>query len=195
MAAKPKKQEKQKRRSPISRAEGELRLINAARELIKTRPFSEVGVREIAELADVNHGFVHTWFGSKNDLMLAVMRSIALEFAASFGQAGPGQLISVITNSEVQLFIRLVLWLNLEGVNTRSALPELPIVKAIEKRYIETDGMRPDVAAKAALYASSVGIGAATFAPLVAGEEGLDLGELFGLMDHINKLLTKYPPA
>lgn len=187
--------EKPKRRSPITRAEGEQRLISAARELIQTRPFSEVGVREIAELADVNHGFVHTWFGSKNDLMLAVMRAIALEFAESVSQAAPGQLISIITNSEVQLFIRLVLWLNLEGVNTRTALPELPIVKAIEKRYIEIDGMRPDVAAKAALYAASVGIGAATFAPLIAGEEGLDIGELFGLMAHINKLLTQHPPA
>lgn len=194
MASK-KVQLKPKRRSPITRAEGELRLINAAHDLIKSKPFSEVGVREIAELADVNHGFVHTWFGSKNDLLLAVMRKIALELAESFANAAPGQLIVSITSSDVQLFIRLVLWLNLEGVNTRSALPELPIVKTIERRYVEIDGMRPDVAANAAIYATSVAIGAATFAPLVANEEGFEVGEIFGLMAHINKLLAQYPPA
>jgi AcrR family transcriptional regulator len=190
-----KAQEKPKRRSPISRAEGEQRLINAAHELIKTRPFSEVGVREIAELADVNHGFVHTWFGSKNDLLLAVMRKLALELAQSFENAAPGQLIVNITSSEVQLFVRLVLWLNLEGVNTRTALPELPIVKTIEKRYVEIEGMRADVAAKAAIYATSVAIGAVTFAPLMTDDAGFEMADLFGLMGHINKLLAKYPPA
>ena len=43
-----------KRRSPISRAEGERRLIDAAYQLTIDRPISEVGVREIATLADVN---------------------------------------------------------------------------------------------------------------------------------------------
>ncbi len=188
-------QVKPKRRSPITRAEGEQRLIDAAHELIKTKPFSEVGVREIAELADVNHGFVHTWFGSKNDLFLAVMRKLALELAQSFENAAPGQLIVNITSSEVQLFVRLVLWLNLEGVNTRAALPELPIVKTIEKRYVEIEGMRADVAANAAIYAASVAIGAVTFAPLMTNEEGFEMADLFGLLAHINKLLAKYPPA
>jgi AcrR family transcriptional regulator len=72
---------KPKRRSPITRAEGERRLIEAAYQLIQERPFSEVGVRDIAAVADVNHGFVHTWFGSKNDLLLAVVRRQFLELA------------------------------------------------------------------------------------------------------------------
>lgn len=59
-----------RRRSPISRAEGEQRLIQAAKQLIQEKPFSEVGVRDIAALADVNHGFVHTWFGGKTNCSL-----------------------------------------------------------------------------------------------------------------------------
>jgi AcrR family transcriptional regulator len=55
-----------KRRSPITREEGEKRMIDAAIDLIRERPFSEVGVRDIAKRADINHGFVHVWFGSKN---------------------------------------------------------------------------------------------------------------------------------
>ena len=69
-----------KRRSPISRAEGEKRLIEAARKLIREKPFSEVGVRDIALLADVNHGFVHTWFGGKNELLLAVVRDQLVQY-------------------------------------------------------------------------------------------------------------------
>lgn len=194
MASKAKTSEKPKRRSPISRAEGEQRLITAARQLIKTKPFSEVGVREIAELADVNHGFVHTWFGSKNDLLLAVLREMALETAQVVENAVPGELALDVTSPEIQHFIRLVLWLNLEGVNTRKALPELPIVKAIEKRYIEIDGMRPDVAHIAAIQAASIGIGGATFAPLIA-EDNINVAEVFGLLRHIVGLLAKYPPA
>jgi AcrR family transcriptional regulator len=49
-----------KRRSPITRAEGERRLIDAANQLTQDRPISEVGVREIAALADVMPGlFTH----------------------------------------------------------------------------------------------------------------------------------------
>ena len=83
-------QEKPKRRSPITRAEGERRLIEAARQLIQTKPYSEVGVRDIAELADVNHGFVHNWFGSKNGLLLAVVRQQFLEIAETVQKAAPG---------------------------------------------------------------------------------------------------------
>ena len=39
---------KRKRRSPISREEGERRLKQATRDLVSERPFTEVGVREIA---------------------------------------------------------------------------------------------------------------------------------------------------
>ncbi|MEY4392623.1 MAG: Bacterial regulatory protein tetR family, partial [Actinomycetota bacterium] len=62
-----KTQSKAKRRSPITRAEGERRLIDASIQLLLEKPFKDVGVRDIALRADVNHGFVHTWFGSKDD--------------------------------------------------------------------------------------------------------------------------------
>ena len=42
------KETKPKRRSPISREEGERRLKQATRDLVSDRPFTEVGVREIA---------------------------------------------------------------------------------------------------------------------------------------------------
>jgi AcrR family transcriptional regulator len=100
---------KPKRRSPITRAEGERRLIAAATELIQKRPYSEVGVRDIAELADVNHGFVHTWFGSKNDLLLAVVRQQFQELANAVRSAQPGQPALLFNDPHVVTVIRLVL--------------------------------------------------------------------------------------
>jgi AcrR family transcriptional regulator len=82
--------QKSKRRSPITRAEGERRLIDAAIQLVREKPFSEVGVRDIAAVADVNHGFVHTWFGSKNDLLVAVTRQLVKQGAARVAEAAPG---------------------------------------------------------------------------------------------------------
>jgi len=67
---------KTKRRSPITRAEGERRLIDASIQLLLEKPFKDVGVRDIALRADVNHGFVHTWFGSKEDLFIAALKQV-----------------------------------------------------------------------------------------------------------------------
>ena len=80
--------QKPKRRSPITRAEGEQRLINAAIQLVRERPISEVGVRDIATVADVNHGFVHTWFGSKNDLLIAATRPLVEQARGSTKSLG-----------------------------------------------------------------------------------------------------------
>lgn len=107
-----------KRRSPISRAEGERRLIQAAKQLIREKPFSEVGVRDIALLADVNHGFVHTWFGGKNELLLAVVREHLLALAAAVPLTPPGTPAINFLDPEVVSMVRLVLWLDLEGVDT-----------------------------------------------------------------------------
>ncbi|NBR68205.1 MAG: TetR/AcrR family transcriptional regulator, partial [Actinobacteria bacterium] len=83
---------KPKRRSPITRAEGERRLIEAAIELLHERPFSEVGVREIAARADVNHGFVHTWFGGKGALLSRVVEVLLERLAESVRSTPAGSL-------------------------------------------------------------------------------------------------------
>ena len=51
-------------------------MIDATIELLLKTPFKDVGVRDIAAVADVNHGFVHTWFGSKEDLFIAALKEV-----------------------------------------------------------------------------------------------------------------------
>lgn len=188
-------QAKPKRRSPITRAEGERRLIDAAAELVRTRPFSEVGVRDIAELADVNHGFVHNWFGSKNDLLLAVVRKQFVELAEQVRTAEPGQPALNFVDPKVTAVIRLVLWLDLEGVDTRRLFDDMPILDALMARYIEVENIDPKIAREAAIQAISIGLGAGTFAPILGMDKPEQFLPVMALWRHIVGLLGKYPPA
>jgi AcrR family transcriptional regulator len=187
--------QKTKRRSPITRAEGERRLIEAAYQLVHERPFSEVGVRDIAALADVNHGFVHTWFGSKNDLLLAVVRRQFLELAETVQRAEPGQPAIYFFDPDIVVIVRLVLWLNLEGVDTSNLFNDMPILDALTLRYVDVEKIDPAIARQAAIQAISIGLGAGTFAPILGMEKPSDIVPVMALWRHIIGLLAKYPSA
>lgn len=187
--------QKSKRRSPITRAEGERRLIAAAYQLIQERPYSEVGVRDIAAVADVNHGFVHTWFGSKNDLLLAVVRQQFEELAKTVQNAEPGQPALNFFDPNVVSVVRLVLWLDLEGVDTSGIFSNMPILEALTARYIDVENIDPSIAQSAAIQALSIGLGAGTFAPILGMEEPSDILPIMELWRHIIGLLAKYPSA
>ena len=184
-----------KRRSPIPRAEGEKRLIEAARKLIREKPFSEVGVRDIALLADVNHGFVHTWFGGKNELLLAVVRDQLLALAKAVPLAAPGTPAINFFDPEVISIVRLVLWLDLEGVDTGGLFSNMPILEALTTRYVEVEKIDPAIARDAAIQAISIGLGAKTFGPLLGMNEMDNIVPVMKLWRHIVGLLAEHPPT
>lgn len=195
MPTKAKSAAPRKRRSPISRAEGEQRLIKAATQLVRERPFSEVGVRDIALVADVNHGFVHTWFGSKNDLLLAVVKDLIQGMAKRIEESPPGAMALDPNDPDVSLVIRLSMWLDLEGVPTSTVLDELAIATRLTERYIEVEHLDPKIARTAALQAVSLAIATSTFSKMLTEEIATSTTEVFGLWRHILGLLAKYPPA
>lgn len=186
---------KPKRRSPITRAEGEQRLIDAAIQLVRERPFSEVGVRDIAAAADVNHGFVHTWFGSKNDLLIAATRQLVEQGASRVAQAAPGQQALNPFEPDLQLAVRLAVWLDLEGANARNPVKGMPIITALAQRFIEVEGLSPEIAEIAAAQAVAIGLGVVIFAPLIDLDKPEKVAEVFKLWRHNLGLLAKYPPA
>lgn len=184
-----------KRRSPISRAEGERRLIAAAKQLIREKPFSEVGVRDIALLANVNHGFVHTWFGGKNELFLAVVRDRLLALAEAVPLAAPGTPAINFFDPEVISMVRLVLWLDLEGVDTGGLFSNMPILEALTTRYVEVEKIDPAIARDAAIQAISIGLGANTFGPLLGMNEMDNIVPVMKLWRHVVGLLAEHPPT
>jgi AcrR family transcriptional regulator len=187
--------QKPKRRSPITRAEGERRLIDAAIQLVREQPFSEVGVRDIAAAADVNHGFVHTWFGSKNDLLVAATRQLVEKAAAQIADVPPGQQALNPFEPDVQLAIRLAIWLDLEGANARDLMKGMPIITALSQRFIEVEGLSPEIADIAAAQVVAIGLGVVVFAPLIDMDSPEKVAQIFTLWRHNLGLLAKYPPA
>jgi AcrR family transcriptional regulator len=186
------KTDTKKRRSPITREEGERRLTDAALRLVRTRPFSEVSVRDIAELADVNHGFVHTWFGSKNDLLARVVQDLLREVSHQAETAPAGEPAIGLFDDRVQLAVRMVIWLNLEGYDFSEKI-NLVILESLRNRYRDTEGLNPDDAETAAVIASALGIGVGAFAPILQSGLEVDMERVFPMWRHILGLLAKYP--
>ena len=187
-----------KRRSPITRAEGERRLIEAAITLTRSTPFSEVGVREIATLADVNHGFVHTWFGSKNNLLIRAIGQLVAGLVTKVENTEPGAQALDPLDPDVRLAVRLLIWLELEGVDAWAILEKLPIVQALTNRYVSVEGLTPKDAHSAAIQAVAVGIAASTFGRVLTQLPNggtNDLVDIFVLWRHILGLLAQHPRA
>jgi AcrR family transcriptional regulator len=184
-----------KRRSPITRAEGERRLIEAAAQLTQDRPISEVGVREIATLADVNAGFVHIWFGSKNDLLIAVVKQQLTEIAADAVRAAPGTAALNFEDPKLLSTIRLLLWLQLEGVEIQNLFDNKIILDTLTKRFIEIENIDPKIARQAATIAISMGLAIGSFAPMLQMTGVTDIQPVMKLWRHILSLLAKYPPS
>ena len=182
-----------KRRSPISRAEGERRLIEAAKQLIREKPFSEVGVRDIGLLADVNHGFVHTWFGGKNELLRAVAIHQVLEIAKNVPEVAAGTPALVMT-PEIVAVVRLIMWLDLEGFDVGVKSIITPVIDAMTARFIETEKLEPSVARELAIQAIYLGAGAATIGQMAGIADEQSGRDMFQFMRHIYGLLAKYPP-
>lgn len=183
-----------KRRSPISRAEGERRLIAAAKQLIQEKPFSEVGVREIGLLADVNHGFVHTWFGGKNELLRAVAMQQVLEIAANVPEVQPGTPALVLT-PEITAVIRLIMWLDLEGFDVGVKSIVTPIIEVMTARFIEIEKLQPSVAREMAVQAVYLGAGAATIGQMAGIADEQAGRDMYLFMRHIYRLLAEHPPT
>lgn len=181
-----------KRRSPISRAEGERRLMEAALQLVKDRPFSEVSVRTIADVADVNHGFVHTWFGSKNDLLAAVTQMLSKEISDEAKDAPAGTEAISAFDDRLVLLVRLVIWLNLEGYTFPGGL-NLSILQTLEHRYATTDGLTPRDAEGAAIIATAVGIAVGAFRPIIDTSTSVDITRIYPMWRHILGLLAEHP--
>jgi TetR/AcrR family transcriptional regulator len=84
------------------------RLLDAAEQLFAERGFAATPVRQIAERAGVNPSLVHYYFGSKRELLLAVLDRVLGPMAEAIaamqrsGEAPIDQLIGIMTDMAVQ---------------------------------------------------------------------------------------------
>jgi AcrR family transcriptional regulator len=152
-------QKQTKRRSPISREVGERRMIDAAIELIREKPFSEVGVRDIAKRADINHGFVHVWFGSKNLLLMAARNELLNRIITQYSETLGGPRLAALTDPDSRLLVRLSIWLEAEGVEGIEMPLSSPLVSAVAQQLEKEYKMSSDTSHDAARMAVAIAVG------------------------------------
>lgn len=154
----------------------------------------EVGVRDIAERADVNHGFVHVWFGGKTPLLTRALHELIARLAENIKSAPPGSFAAQPFDPEVMLVVRLVMWISLES-GEMPDMKGMQVIETMTRRYVEVEGMRPDVAAIAAKQAVASGIAVSMYGPLIGVTSNESAVEMFTHWRHTLGLLAKYPPA
>jgi AcrR family transcriptional regulator len=94
------------KRSPVPRPEGELRFIRATLDLAREQPFGELRARAIARRADMNHGYVHVWFGSKAALLDAACQYLAEDLRERV--TGGELTIDAVGAPDIELMFRLL---------------------------------------------------------------------------------------
>ena len=152
---------KRRKRSPIPREEGERRLIEATIDLARERPYGELSAREIARRADLNHGYVHMWFGSKAGLIDAATRHQTARLVEIF--AGSRLTPSVVLHPEVALVFQLLARLQAEpgGLELARQRPR-PMSAMIAAQVKQGAGLSDEDAAMVAALSVAAAAGVAT---------------------------------
>ena len=103
-------------------------------------------MRQLAAEADVNHGLVHQYFGSKEGLVRATLEHLADELqpfaeAAVDVPSSMRPLLGALGDREA--FVRLLGWLLLEGADPDALPTEFPVVRRTLERINEELGDSP----------------------------------------------------
>lgn len=125
-------------RRPSGRDEGVEALLDAANRLFAAKGPADVSLREIAREANVNHGMVHRYFGTRDDLVDRLLERMATDWtdfaqsADDFG-AAVDRMLGTDESAETSAgaWIRLLAW---------SLLTEAPASSgAAQRRYATLD--------------------------------------------------------
>ena len=152
---------KRRKRPLVPREEGERRLIEATIELAREQPFGDLSAREIARRADLNHGYVHMWFGSKAGLIDAASQHQSRRLVEIF--AGSVLTPSVVLHPEVELVFRLLARLQTEpgGIELAQAR-QRPMADVIAAQLQRTSGLSAEEAAMVTALSVAAAAGVAT---------------------------------
>jgi AcrR family transcriptional regulator len=161
-------------------------LISAAAELFASRGPSRVSVREVAAAANVNHGLVHHYFGSKDGLLRVVLDELAVEAADEI--AGWDGMTAFDVSSATSRHSRIVAQLLLESRNPADVQTSFPTIERLTAD-LRARGMSRDDAARRAALVGALVLGWQLFAPFLERAAGVDSGGADDLAQGIQRLL------
>lgn len=145
-------------------------MVDATIELLRTRRVADISVHDIAAAADMNHGLVHRWFGSKTGLLHAVYDELRGRVADRI-EVDSGR---IVTDADALLLARLFAWLVLDGSPPEDALATQPVRARIVEIASSTWGFDEPTARLLADQAVSLVLSVALFGEALGFEQGLD---------------------
>lgn len=139
-------------------------VIGAARALFAEKSYAAVGMREIAAAAGVNQGLIHRHFGSKNEVLQAVLQGMFSDVggtvAAKLDPAAPDFIVKLFPigaarKTDWMILMRAVL----DGYDFQQAGYSFPITGAVLDHASARRGRRDREARKRAAAVIAGGIG------------------------------------
>ena len=159
-----------KTKQPHGKEEVKAALFDAAAYCFATRGIAATSVREIAAKAQVNHGLIHRHFGSKDQLLRALLKKLATDvhqrLNEKFSQDTPTPselLTQIFANTASEGFHwQVVLRALLEGIQPEELQTQFPVFTTLTSSYQAIGYTKDEALAEAAL-AFSTGLGFLTF--------------------------------
>ena len=96
---------------------------------------------------------------------------------------------------DVQFSIRLLFWLELEGVDIEPVKPQFEkLMNAFSHRLISQVGLTPEAAEAVTMQGSAIGIGTSAFGHMIGTDDPTKFANTLAVWRHQLELLAKYPP-
>ena len=155
-------------------------VLDAATELVADRGPNAVTVRAIAERAGVNHALVHRYFGTKDELIGAVIDREVARFKAIAGEGDPSQTFPRMLGalSERRIYVRFLARSILDGYRSSQLRPDFllfgqvrDVVEAAQAR--DAGSAAPDMRVPIVAL-GSMALGWRIFGEFLASGLGLD---------------------
>ncbi|MEM7437566.1 MAG: helix-turn-helix domain-containing protein [Myxococcota bacterium] len=168
-------------------------ILQAGAELFAERGPGAASNREIAERAGVNYGLIHRHFGSRDDLVRAVMTRMAADFRTTLEDAiGQGQ-SPLQAASEHPAYARALARAALDGVDLTTVQDENPTIGALLEIVAAarpTGELSVDDRVIIAMISASV-LGWAVFGDFLGDAVGLDDAGDIDVAERIETMVTR----
>jgi TetR/AcrR family transcriptional regulator, repressor for neighboring sulfatase len=154
-------------------------VLEAATRLFIDRGPASVSLRDIAEAANVNLGLLHRHFGSKAELISAVVHQLVDSLGPRLGEVFaapemPEELALIVTEPSIeQSWARMLAWLLLEGSRDVTLQESYPAVARLVERLV-SDGLDDDDARCVGAVVAALALGWSLFAPYLRSAARLD---------------------
>jgi AcrR family transcriptional regulator len=181
------------RRQTLSREVSEQRLIEATIVLLKTHKVSEISVRQVAHEADVNHGLVHSYFGSKSGLLVAVADQLITDLITTLNQDNRKSFDFDCIDSEKEAIIGVLLWLMVTGEEISVFQILGALVVSVSSHLANRDRISPTNVDSAAVLMVSVSIGGMLYRLMHTTESQQSVKDATALWKHMMHLLADNP--